>query len=148
MLALAREALGAHADRVTLHEGYVSQAPCGPFDAATCLLTLHFVSREERVNTLREIRRRLRPGSPLLTLHHSVPHGPTRPRWLERAARYASGGEGDTAQIASTAATIAAHLPILAPEDDEAVLNQAGFRDVGTFYSALTLRGWVSYTPS
>jgi tRNA (cmo5U34)-methyltransferase len=145
MLALARERSGAHAARATLHEGYVDQAPSGPFDAATCLLTLHFLSREERLRTLGEIRRRLRPGSPLLTFHHSVPDGSTRLRWLERAARYASGGEGDPAQIASTAATMAANLPILPPEEDEAVLDEAGFRDVGTFYAALTLRGWVAY---
>lgn len=145
MLELARDTLGAHIARVTLHEGYVAHAPSGPFDAATCLLTLHFLPREERVRTLREIRRRLRPGSLLLTFHHSVPHGPTRLTWLERWARYASGGEGEPTQIASRAATMADHLPILTPEEDETVLAQAGYRDVGTFYSALTMRGWVAY---
>lgn len=145
MLDLARETLGPHAARTTLHEGYVDQAPPGPFDAATCLLTLHFLPGEERAHTLREIRRRLRPGSPLVTFHHSVPDGPTRLGWLERSARYASGTEGDSAEIASRAANMAAHLPILSPEQDEAVLTQAGYRDVGTFYSALTMRGWVAY---
>ncbi len=43
MLALARQAVGSHAGRVTLHEGYVDSAPIGPFDAAACLLTLHFM---------------------------------------------------------------------------------------------------------
>ena len=145
MLGLARETLGEHAARVTLHEGYVDQAPSGPFDAATCLLTLHFLPREERLHTLREIHRRLRPDSPLLTFHHSVPDDATRLRWLERTARFALDDEGDAAQIASRAAGMAAHLPILTPEEDEAVLTRAGFRDVGTYYSALTLRGWVAY---
>jgi len=145
MLALARETLGAHAARVTLHEGFVDEAPIGPFDAATCLLTLHFLPREERLSTLREIRRRLRPGGPLLTFHHSVPDGPARLTWFERAARYAAGDGGDPAQIASSANGMATRLPILTPEEDEEVLAQAGFRDAGTFYSALTLHGWVAY---
>ena len=51
-----------------LHQGYVDDAPSGPFDAATCLLTLHFLDREERRRTAGEIHRSLvrhghRPGS-------------------------------------------------------------------------------------
>ena len=145
MLDLARETLGTHIARTTLHEGYVDQAPSGPFDAATCLLTLHFLPGEERVRTLREIRRRLRPGGPLVIFHHSVPDGPPRLRWLERWARYASGGEGDSAGVSSRAAKMAANLPILSPEQDETLLTQAGYGDVGMFYSALTMRGWVAY---
>lgn len=46
MLALAAQTIRAHAGRVQFHEGYVDSAPEGPFDAATCLLTLHFVPRD------------------------------------------------------------------------------------------------------
>lgn len=145
MLNLARETMGAHALRATLHRGYVDRAPPGPFDAATCLLTLHFLPVEERVRTLSEINARLRPGVPLLTFHHSVPEGPARLRWLERSARYATGDDGGPGHAASRAAAMAATLPILTPAEDEAVLAEAGFRDAGVFYSALTLRGWVAY---
>lgn len=145
MLELARETLGAYAPRATLLEGYMSEAPSDPFDAATCLLTLHFLKREERVDTLREIKSRLRPGGPLLTFHHSVPRDTTRQRWLERSGEYAANGVGDSAEITSRAAMMAAQLPILAPEEDEAILCEAGFRDIGMFYSALTMRGWVAY---
>lgn len=150
MLDLARETMGAHATRASLHEGYVAEAPPGPFDGATVLLTLHFLARDERVATLREIRRRLRPGAPLLTFHHSLPHGPDRQTWLERAGRFAAGGPGhpaEIAEIAARAAAMGAQLPILSPEEDEAVLGEAGFRHVGTFYAALTLRGWVAHAP-
>ena len=73
MLRLAATTLGPLADRAALHEGYVDTAPAGPFDAATCLLTLHFVAPEERRHTLRELRRLLRPGAPLVFAHHSLP---------------------------------------------------------------------------
>ena len=62
MLSLARSTLGVQAGRVDFHEGYVDTAPAGPYDAATCLLTLHFVEPGERLATLGQIRRRLRPG--------------------------------------------------------------------------------------
>jgi len=148
MLEVARETIGPLAARVVLHEGYASDAPEGPFDGATCLLTLHFLAREERLRTLEEIRRRLHPGAPLLTFHHSVPAGDARPTWLERHARFAAGTEGDPAQVAQRAANLATQLPLLAPEDDEALLHGAGFGEVATYYTALTLRGWLGYASS
>ncbi len=147
MLDLARERMGPLASRAVLHEGYVTDAPEGPFAAATCLLTLHFLPREERLRTLREIRRRLQPGAPLVTFHHSVPDGNSRAAWLERYARFAAGPDADPTQVAERAATLSMQLPILAPDEDEALLREAGFEDVGTYYTALTLRGWLAYVP-
>ena len=66
MLDLARLALEPFAACVTLHQGLIHVAPDGPFDAATCLLTLHFVEHDERLRTLKEIHRRLKPGAPLV----------------------------------------------------------------------------------
>lgn len=71
MLDLARETLGGDAERAALVEGYIDATPAGPFDAATCLLTLHFLDRDERVRTLREMRRRMTPGAPLVVVHSS-----------------------------------------------------------------------------
>ena len=36
-------------------------------------------------------------------------------------------------------------LNILTPEQDEAVLRDAGFSGVTQFYAAFTWRGWVAY---
>lgn len=145
MLQLAAHTLGEHAPAATLHHGYVDDAPSGPFDAATCLLVLHFLSPDERAHTLSEIRRRLRPGSPLITFHHSVPAGAEREAWFRHWATYALGTTGDPQQINARAAGMAANLPALSPEEDEQLLAAAGFTDIATFMSALTLRGWVAY---
>src|SRR5689334_20995443 len=64
MLDLARQTLGDLASQVDFHLGYVDSAPAGPFDSASCLLTLHFVAERERARTLAEIHRRLKPGAP------------------------------------------------------------------------------------
>src|SRR5471030_17692 len=76
MLDLAEATLGPLAARVELHHGYIDTAPAGPFDAATCLLTMHFVAVDDRLRTLKEIRRRLAPGAPFVMAHMSFPQAP------------------------------------------------------------------------
>ncbi|GGD39408.1 methyltransferase [Pseudoxanthomonas indica] len=148
MLALARSTLGELAARVDLHEGYVDTAPEGPFDAATCLLTLHFLPAPERLHTLREIRRRLRPGAPLVVAHHSFPQSePEKTRWLQRYAAFAAASGVPFANAANAIAAIGSKLPALSPEHDEALLHEAGFEDVALFYAGFTFRGWVARNP-
>lgn len=62
----------------------------GPVNAATCLLTLHFLQCEERVQTLKDIRRLMKLGAPLVVAHSSFPQDkPARERWVSRYATYA-----------------------------------------------------------
>lgn len=146
MLRLAERTLGPLMARVELVEGYVDDVAKADFDAATCLLTLHFLERDARRRTAREIRRRLRPGAPFVAAHSSFPQaGEARDIWLDRYAAFAvaSGAEPDKA--ATARAAVAASLEMLSPEDDEAVLRTAGFSDVALFYAAFTWRGWVAY---
>jgi tRNA (cmo5U34)-methyltransferase len=147
MLKLATATLGPTlTPRVTLHEGYIDTAPAGPFDAASCLLTLHFIPADERLRTLIEIRRRLTPGAPLVVAHHSISESKDeRDLWLSRFAAFAisSGIERDKAEAASTG--IGEKLPLLSPEHDEALLREAGFTRTSLFYAAFTFRGWVAY---
>jgi tRNA (cmo5U34)-methyltransferase len=147
MLRLAEATTEPFAARIRLHEGYVDSAPAGPFDAAVCLLTLHFIPAAERLATLQQLRRRLKPGGPLVVAHHSFPpQPPERDVWLARFAAYAVGaGEAATQMAKTMAAAIGDRLPVLSPEDDEALLREAGFDDVRLFYAALTFRGWVAY---
>src|SRR3546814_21073830 len=85
MLELAVQTLGPLAPRVELLEGYIDAAPATEFDGAVCLLTMHFLSIEERLHTLRELKRRLKPGPPPVIAHHSVPDAPgEKMRWLRR----------------------------------------------------------------
>jgi tRNA (cmo5U34)-methyltransferase len=146
MLKLAAATLGPLASRVRLHEGYIDSAPDGPFDTATCLLTMHFIALEERRRTLREIQRRLKPGAPFVVAHLSFPQSETeRAVWLSRYAAFAiaSGVEPDKAELAR--AKIAAELPILAPALEEEMLREAGFSDVSLFYAGFAFRGWAAY---
>ncbi len=146
MLDLARMTLGSLLTRACLHHGLIDVAPEGPFDAATCILTLHFVEREERLRTLQEVRRRLRPGAPLVVAHFSFPQGAgDRDRWLSRYVAFAVDSGVDPSQAERARSAIAAHLPILAPEVDEQILIDAGFSGVSLFYVGFTFRGWIAY---
>ena len=145
MLDLAREILGPHASRAKLVEGYIDAAPEGPFDAATCLLTLHFLPRDDRTRTLREMHRRMKPGAPLVVAHSSFPQDePARTRWLARYAAFAIASGADPDQVEQARAAVSASLALLTPEEDEACLRDAGFVDVEMFYAAFTWRGWVA----
>jgi tRNA (cmo5U34)-methyltransferase len=145
MLKLAERNLGPLSSRVHLQQGYVESAPDGPFDAATCLLTLHFLPPDERRRTLMELRRRLSPGAPFVAAHASFPQGPERARWLERYAAFAVLAGADPEKAETARAAVEAHLNMMSPEEDESILRQAGFTDVTQFYAAFTWRGWVAY---
>ena len=143
MLDLAVRTMGDYAPRATMVHGTIDAAPVGPFDAATCLLTLHFLPRGARVDTLRHLHRRLTPGAPLVVAHSSFPqHEPDRSRWLQRYAAFAvaSGVDPETAEQARAA--VSTTVSVLTPDDDEACLREAGFHTVEMFYAAFTWRGW------
>jgi tRNA (cmo5U34)-methyltransferase len=149
MLKLAEATLGPLVSRVRLHQGYIDIAPEGPFDAASCLLTLHFVQPEERLRTVKEIRRRLKPGAPLIVAHLSIPQGEAeRALWLSRYVAFAASSGVDRDKAENARAVIAAQLPILSPEQDEAILRDGGFSDVSLFYAGFTFRGWVACASS
>ncbi|MBV7454227.1 class I SAM-dependent methyltransferase [Acidovorax sp. sif1233] len=158
MLDLAAQRLqsaGVSNDRVALHHGYVQSAPAGPFDGATCLLTFHFVPREERAAMVAEIRRRLKPGAPFVAVHLSVADGDAsdyggeggageRDLWLSRYAAFQVASGVPPEHAARARDKIAAELAVLTPEEDEAILREAGFSDVQMFYMGFAFRGWVA----
>jgi tRNA (cmo5U34)-methyltransferase len=145
MLSLAESTLGPLARRVRLHEGYAHDAPDGPFDAATSLLTLHFLPGPDRLRAAAEIRRRLKPGAPLVVCHASLPARADREQWLSRYAAFAVASGVDAALAGQGRTALATELPLLDADRDAAILRDAGFSDVTEFYAAFAFRGWVAY---
>ena len=145
MLELARVTLGPLQSRARLHEGYVDTAPSGPFDGATALLTLHFLERSARLETLKAMHSRLKEGAPLVVVHHSFPtDGLNRDKWLKRNVAFATASGMPGAQAQNILA-LGDRLPVLSPQQDADLLEEAGFTDVEQFYSAFTFKGWVAY---
>lgn len=144
MLDLAGRVLGSLGARVDLRQGFIDTVPPGPFDGATCLLTLHFLQRQERLHTLREIHRRLKPGAPLVVAHHSIADGDDAVAWLARSAAFADRAGAGFARSRLAAAKMADGLPLLSDGEEGAVLREAGFSGVALFYAGFSFRGWVS----
>lgn len=144
MLDLASRTLGPQRSRIELQLGLVDAAPPGPFDGATCLLTLHFLSKDARLHTLREIRRRLRRDAALVVAHHSYPQSGDPKLWLSRSLAFAGRTDADLTRVSASATAMAERLPILSVPEDEALLQEAGFVDVALFYAGFTFRGWTA----
>lgn len=143
MLDLAERNLGPHAQRVRMHHGYIGDAPDGPFAAATSLLTLHFLPYEKRRDTAAQVRQRLAPGAPFVLAHMSFPQRDgERELWLTRHIANLAASGIDAAAVERARSAIATEVPILSPEQDRAVLQEAGFTE---FFSAFIFRGWVGY---
>lgn len=150
MLKLAEQNLGPLKTRVSLIEGLIDDAPQGPFDAAVCLLTLHFLGRDERIRTIGEIHRRLKPAAPFVAAHLSFPQGERdRALWLSRYAAFVVASGADAADVDKMRAVIEDNLVrlncLFSPEEDAAMLSAGGFADVTPFYAAFTWRGWIAY---
>lgn len=146
MLDAARDRLGSLMERIDLHHGYIDDAPEGPFDGATSLLTLHFLEASERRRTIAEIVRRLKPGAPFVMVHTSFPQtADARSLWLDRYAQFAvaSGVERDVAENARKMASEMS--PSYDPETDEKLMRNAGLQNISMFFAAFTWRGWVGY---
>jgi len=117
-------------------------------DGATCLLTLHFIPAEQRLQTLEALWQRLLPGAPLVVAHHSFPQAAQKKaRWLQRYAAFAVDSGVPAADAGRAITAISAQLPVLSPEEDAALMSQAGFEGVKLFYAGFSSKGWVGYKP-
>ena len=147
MLEEAQKTLGPDLmKRVTLHKSFIPDAPVGPFDAATCLLTLHFVPLAEKLSTLQSIRSRLKPGAPFVVAHFCLDRqDPRAPVHIDRYCQFALEGGMSPEDVAVRRMRLEHSLHCIAPEQDEALLAEAGFTGTELIYAGLNWRGWICY---
>jgi tRNA (cmo5U34)-methyltransferase len=131
-------------ERVDWHHGYIFDAPPGPFDAATCLLTLHFVSDDgAKEHTLHEIRRRLKPGAPFVLVDLCIDlAAPDAATALNRYREFALESGAELEQVETTCGRLVNVLKMVSAARDEELLGIAGFSQVELFYAGLSWRGW------
>ncbi len=146
MIEGAQALLGSAQSRVEWVRGYVSDAPPGPFDAATCLLTLHFVPDDgAKLKTLTAIRERLRPGARFVLVDCCIdPAAPGAQRRVDRYAAFALEAGVDRAVVDGAREGVMTLLKGVSPERNEALLREAGLDEVELFYAGLPWRGWIA----
>lgn len=148
MLELARAFVGEEVNaRLELIEGVVTDAPEGPFDAATLILVLGMIPDDgSKLAILTETRRRLRPSSPFILIDRCDDRdGQQFKRNVDRYAAYARASGVDAETVAGAYESQRANVGLVPPERNEALLSEAGFVDVELFYVGMNWRGWVAY---
>lgn len=147
MLKAARNRVGAAGfdQRTSFIHGVIDDAPDGPFDAATCLLTLHFIPDDAgkggKLETLRKLRQRLKPGAPFILVDLCIA-GPGADMLRDRYATFALDSGADRARVAETKQRLVDVLHTVSPEREVELLTQAGFTGIDLFYAGLSWRGW------
>lgn len=149
MLELAERVLGSHSGRCQLIEGTVLGAPPGPFDGASCLLTLHLIPDDgTKLATLIAIRERLRPGAPLVVVDNCIDSAaPDFQRRFERFLRFARNNGAPPEDIELARERILASSHMIGRVREEELIAEAGFRDVEIFYAGFAWTGWCARAP-
>ncbi len=146
MLDQAKITLGEDASLVELVEGYIPDAPDGPFDAVTCLLTLHFLPDDgTKLAALQSIRSRLKPGGRFALVDSCIDRrAPDVQVRLDRYARYALDSGFEAELVDKIVDDIGTKLNAVTMAREEELLSDAGFVDVDLFYAGLSWRGWIA----
>lgn len=131
--------------RALLHVGYVADAPEGPFDAATSCLLMPFIPDDgSKLDYLRQVHRRLKPGAPLLLVEGFAAREPEA--WARYLKLYITHGllRGAPDAHVKMAAGAQAGLHYVSAERQEALLAEAGFASIERFFQALYIHGWIA----
>lgn len=144
MLDICRQQAEAHgiAARCTFHPGYLDSLPeSEPFDAATCILVSHFLTKPgERHNFFREIAARLRPGGYLISADLASDTSSSAFNSLldvwERAMAYAD--------MPIDRAYFGRKLAILPPHEVETLIASSGFDTPVLFFQSLFIHAWYA----
>ncbi len=116
-----------------------------PFDAASCLLVLHFIEDEEvKAEMLREIRKRLKPGAPFVIASMvGDREDPSfnelftlwRHSWIDRSSL-------TEAEVLVMEKTVRA-LSFVPPNTVEQLLREAGFGRITQFFQTTFFSAWM-----
>lgn len=149
MLETARQRIAAAglADQAELHQADLcSWSGGGEYDAATCMLVLHFVQgRENKLALLQAIAARLKTNAPLFI--SAINGDPASQAWRVQMAGWRlhmlrnGVGQEQWEGFASSFGVTSHPLPA---EDMELLLEQAGFMPLTKYFGSYLIDGWMA----
>ncbi|MGN4123614.1 class I SAM-dependent methyltransferase [Lysinibacillus sphaericus] len=149
MLQIAEERLKSLPNNISLCHGTILETslPTTKFDAASCILVLHFIETyEEKLATLKEIAKHLKPGAPFVlvskygqlnTTETELQFDLWRSYWLQHTKL-------STSEVANMEQSIRA-LSFMQEKVILTLLQQAGFTQPSRFFATTLFAGWVCY---
>lgn len=133
-------------EKVSLFLGLTNQLPLEPnYEGATCILVLHFLPDDgSKLELLRSIAERLKPGSPLVIVSlygnkESVDFKLSMEAWKKHFQ-----SKGGTSEEISELEENLLRLPIVPEIRIKELLNEAGFQQVTHFFKTYNFGGWFA----
>ena len=116
------------------------------FDAATCILTAHFVPDDgAKLAFLEAIRSRLKPGAPLAIVDGVGVAGEGRTELLRRIWTCHAVLNGVAEDVAASNAENFKNVAVVSEEREEALLTSAGFERLTPIFRGLAIKGWLAF---
>lgn len=149
MLKIAKERLKSLTNRMSFHQGTIldTQLSTENYDAASLVLVLHFIQDyEDKLSTLKEIAKHLKPGSPFVLVSKYGEPGSIetelqfdlwRSYWLQHTKLSVS----DVAEMEKSIRS----LSFMREEDIVTLLQKAGFIKPSRFFATTLFGGWVCF---
>lgn len=147
-VARARVAEAGIGDRVELHACSSDGLPeSPPFDAATCLLVLHFVPDDgAKLALLKSVAARLKPGAPLLLADmYEDPRSPRYQRLIEVWAAWQIAQGIDPVEVDKGLKHVRRDIHFIPEDRLAALLAEAGFTPPERFFGAFLFGGYVTH---
>jgi tRNA (cmo5U34)-methyltransferase len=151
MLSLARQKISEKKirNKIRLVRGYVDDlADKSGFDGATCILVMHFLKDDgAKVDLLKSISHRMRPGAPLVLVDGcGRPGSRTFKENLKAWKEYPVMHGLETDYVESAFSKTIMKMVQFVPESRIlGLVKEAGFRNVFKFYTGFLYSGWTAY---
>lgn len=147
MLKLARARLAAEnlPNKIELHRTDARDLNDEDFDAATCILTLHFIPDDgAKLSMLQAIRQRLKPGAPFFLV--DAVREKTEAAFRENVAawqRHALNNGCPPETVEKMEENIRT-LPLATEERETELLREAGFVETRKVFQGIFINGWLA----
>lgn len=132
-------------NKVELHRTDVRNLDDKDFDAATCILTLHFVADDgAKLAMLQAIRERLKSEALFFLVDGAGESG--NPEFTENVAAWKRHAQnnGMPVEMVEKMVENTMNLPLVTEEREIELLRSAGFADVRKVYQGIHVNGWLS----
>lgn len=148
MVDLARRRLAGTpvGPRSDVHATTIEQLDEAGFDAATCILTAHFVPDDgSKLAFFKAIRARLKPGAPLAIVDGVGVTGEARTELLRRIWKRHAVRNGVAEEAAKSNAQNFRNVAVVSADRQEELLTSAGFKELVPIFRGLAIKGWLAF---
>ncbi|PPC85181.1 MAG: hypothetical protein CTY31_07410 [Hyphomicrobium sp.] len=148
MVTLARQRLATTpiGARAEVHVATIDSLDDKNFDAATCILTAHFVPDDgAKLDFLKAIHARMKSAAPLAIIDGVGVAGDDTTELLRRIWRRHAMLNGVTPEVANMNAENFSKLPVVSEDRLVQLMTKAGFTRLTPIFRGIAIKGWLAF---